>query len=112
MKHLLLASTVLLAGSVSSSVARADDNAKVDAAPTEPPKIPFASYDSARAVRALHVETRKILKEAQALEKAGKMDEALEKYRDAWRDAPYVEMQAELGLAEARAGHMLPCARN
>ncbi|MRG93048.1 PEGA domain-containing protein [Polyangium spumosum] len=53
-----------------------------------------------------------MLVEAQALEKEGKIQEALDKYRDAYElnDGPSV--QIELAFAQARAGLHLPCARH
>ncbi|MDI3290687.1 hypothetical protein [Polyangium sp. 15x6] len=109
MKHLLLASTVLLAISVSSS-ALAEPTS--DASPTDPPKIPYATLTSGRALSTWFPETLTLLREAQALEKEGKTSEALDKYRDAWEIEPYTNTYAELGLAEARAGNLLACARN
>ncbi|MDI3283858.1 hypothetical protein [Polyangium sp. 15x6] len=84
----------------------------VDASPTEPPKIPYLSYTSGRALSTWYPDTLALLREAQTLEKEGKTNEALEKYRDAWRLEPYGNTYVELGLADARAGNMLPCARN
>jgi hypothetical protein len=110
MKHLYLASMVLLAASLSSSAALAAPT--TDASSAEPPKIPYASLGSDRARSVWWPETLAILKQAQALEKEGKALEALEKYRDAWRIEPYNNTYIELGLAEARLGSLLACARN
>ncbi|MDI1480111.1 hypothetical protein [Polyangium sp. y55x31] len=110
MKYLLLASTVLLVVSVSSSAALAEPTS--DASSTDPPKIPYATLTSGRALSTWFPETLKLIREAQALEKEGKTSEALDKYRDAWEIEPYTNTYAELGLAEARAGNLLACARN
>ncbi|MDC0747738.1 hypothetical protein [Polyangium mundeleinium] len=126
MKYLLLASTVLLAVSVSSA-ALADEPDDPGAAtkiysappPTEPikvpevMKIPYTDFNTDRALMTLyHAATRKRLLEAQALEKAGKTQEALETYQDAYAHQGLPDTQLELGFAQARAGMMLPCARN
>ncbi|MDC0746421.1 hypothetical protein [Polyangium mundeleinium] len=110
MKYRNLASTVLLAVSLSSSAAFAVPTA--DTSPTELPKIPYASLTSGRALRVWFDDALGLLREAQALEKEGKLAEALEKYRDALRIEPYTNTYAEVGLAEARAGNLLACARN
>ncbi|MDC0741095.1 hypothetical protein [Polyangium mundeleinium] len=120
MKHLLLASPLLLAVSVSSSVSLAEEGVGVSAPastePTEVPenlKIPYTVYTTDRAIMTLfHASTRKLLLEAQALEKAGKVAAALEKYQDAYAHNSLPDTQLELGLAQARAGLFLPCARN
>ncbi|MDI1446274.1 hypothetical protein [Polyangium sp. 6x1] len=131
MKHLHLASTVLLAVLVSSSVALADEPSappydpgaatKIFSAPrpTEPievpevMKIPYTDLNTDRALLSLYdAPTRKRLQEAQALEKAGKTQEALEKYQDAHVHHHLPDTQLELGFAQARAGLFLPCARN
>ncbi|MDI1432072.1 hypothetical protein [Polyangium sorediatum] len=118
MKHLLLASTLLLAVSVSSSVSLAEEGAGAPA-PTEPIQvpekleIPYTVYTTDRALMTtFHESTRKLLLEAQALEKAGKVAAALEKYQDAYAHNSLPDTQLELGLAQARAGLFLPCARN
>ena len=118
MKRLLLASTLLLAVSVSSSVSLAQEGVGAPA-PTEPIQvpekleIPHTVYTTDRAIMTpFHQSTRKLLVEAQALEKAGKVAAALEKYQDAYAHNSLPDTQLELGLAQARAGLFLPCARN
>ncbi|MDI1483517.1 hypothetical protein [Polyangium sp. y55x31] len=124
MKHLLLASTVLLAVSA-SSLALADDPSRAMAEPLVAPSparpvkvpenlvIPYTNYNTDRALVSLfHSATRKRLQEAQALEKAGKTQEALEKYQDAHAHHGLPDTQLELGFAQARAGLFLPCARS
>ncbi|MDI3291792.1 PEGA domain-containing protein [Polyangium sp. 15x6] len=110
MKYLSLASTVLFAVSVVSSSALAAPTP--DASPVEPMKIPYASYTSHRAVLAFSQRQREILIEAQALEKAGKIQEALDRYKDAFDILPYSDATLELAFAQARAGLFLAAARN
>lgn len=110
MKHLLLASTALLAVSVSSSAAPAAPSAEPP--PGETLSIPHVSYNSNRARLAFVEEQRKLLIEAQALEKAGKIQEALDKYQDAYAILSYSDATLELAFAQARAGLFLPAARN
>jgi hypothetical protein len=126
MKYLHLASTVLFAISFTSSALgeepddpRAATKMLSAPPPTEPiqvpevMKIPYTDFNTNRALKTLyHAPTRKLLQEAQALEKAGKTQEALEKYQDAYAHHGLPDTQLELGFAQARAGMMLPCARN
>ncbi|MDI3281761.1 PEGA domain-containing protein [Polyangium sp. 15x6] len=56
--------------------------------------------------------SQKHLREAQRLEKEGKMQEALDEYQTAYDYQPLSDVQAELGFAQARMGLFLPAARN
>ncbi len=110
MKHLYLASTVLLAVSVSSSVARADEPAATAPSP-QAPIIPYTSYTSVRSKEMFFPTAMPHLKKAQALEKEGKTQEALEKYAEAYFVQPLTDVEVEVALAQARAGLYLPAAR-
>ncbi|TKD09491.1 hypothetical protein [Polyangium fumosum] len=110
MKHRHLASTVLLVVSMSSS-ARAEEPSP------EPPKpefihIPPSSYASARAHELFYPAVMRLLREAQALEKEGKAQAALDKYQDAYDRQRLSDVQTELAFAQARMGLYLPAARN
>ncbi|MDI1435687.1 hypothetical protein [Polyangium sorediatum] len=110
MKYRHLASTVLLVVSVSSS-ARAEEPSP------EPPKpefihIPPSSYASARAHELFYPTVMRLLREAQALEKEGKAQAALDKYQDAYDRQRLSDVQTELAFAQARMGLYLPAARN
>ncbi|MDI3290204.1 hypothetical protein [Polyangium sp. 15x6] len=108
MKHLHLASIVLFAVSVSSGALAADPPAPAP----EPIKIPYTSYTSARSLAMFPPTSQKHLREAQRLEKEGKMQEALDAYQTAYDYQPLSDVQAELGFAQARMGLFLPAARN
>ncbi|MDC3959916.1 PEGA domain-containing protein [Polyangium jinanense] len=111
MKYLHLASTVLLAVSVSSA-ALADPSSKPPGHEAESIKIPYTSYTSARSLAMFPPTSQKHLREAQRLEKEGKMQEALDEYQTAYDYQPLSDVQAELGFAQARMGLFLPAARN
>ncbi|MDI1442910.1 hypothetical protein [Polyangium sp. 6x1] len=115
MKFLHLASTVLLVVSVSSSAARADELSAPASSPKAPdaPKviIPYTSYTSPRSVEMFWSRCRESLMKAQALEKAGKTQEALDEYDRAVNLQGLTDVEIERTLAQARAGNYLPAAR-
>ncbi len=108
MKVLPLASTVLLAVSLSSAAHAADDSS----APAEGINIPLTTLTSDRARALFFPPVMKLLQEAQAVEKAGRMQEAIDKYQDAYDLSPLGDVQTELAFAQARAGLFLPAARH
>ncbi len=86
---------------------------KAEAAPPLTAKeVPFTNYDTVNCRNVLSPPTRALLIQAQSLEKAGKIDDALEKYREAFHLSPALDAEAELAFALARAGSFLPAARH
>jgi hypothetical protein len=74
--------------------------------------IPYTAYASDRSRAMFQPETVKLLREAQALEKSGQAQEAIDKYQDAYDLQPLGDVETELAFAQARAGLWLPAARH
>lgn len=110
MNHLRLANAVLLAVLVVGLPARADEP-PAPAPTAERPIIPYTSYTSHRSKEMFFLRSREILMKAQALEKEGRTEEALEAYDNALHQQPLIDVQVEVALAQARAGNYLPAAR-
>ncbi|MDC0747552.1 hypothetical protein [Polyangium mundeleinium] len=110
MKYLHLASTVLFAISVSSSALAEEPS--LEPPKPEPLEIPYTSYTTGRAHELFYPPALRLLREAQALEKEGKAQAALDKYRDAYDRQRLSDVQLELAFAQARMGLYLPAARN
>jgi hypothetical protein len=83
-----------------------------DAPTTGEVAIVHTSYTSDRAHAMFSRETLKLLREAQALEKGGHVQEAIDKYQDAYDLQPLSDTETELAFAQARAGLWLPAARH
>ncbi|MDI3283845.1 tetratricopeptide repeat protein [Polyangium sp. 15x6] len=110
MNHLRLANAVLLAVLVVGLPARADEP-PAPAPTAERPIIPYTSYTSRRSKEMFFLRSRESLMKAQALEKEGRIEEALEAYDNALHQQPLIDVQVEVALAQARAGNYLPAAR-
>src|SRR5262245_57615274 len=74
--------------------------------------IPYTAYTNDRSRVMFMPETRKLLQEAQALEKEGHTQEAIDKYQDAYDLQPLSDVETEIAFAQARAGLWLPAARH
>jgi len=110
MKYLHLASTVLFAISFTSSAL--GEEPSPEPPKPEPLEIPYTSYATNRAQQLIFPPALRLLREAQALEKEGQVQAALEKYKDAYDRQPLSDVQTELAFAQARMGLYLPAARN
>ncbi len=76
-----------------------------------PPIIPYTSYTSTRSKEMFWSRARASLMKAQALEKEGKTQEALDEYEHALSLQGLTDVEIERTLAQARAGSYLPAAR-
>jgi hypothetical protein len=74
--------------------------------------VAHTSYSSDRSHAMFSRETLKLLQEAQGLEKDGRVEEAIDKYQDAYDLQPLGDVETELAFAQARAGLWLPAARH